>query len=1507
MKLNWRRLRAINLSKSVPRLRKTEISKEVATPTAEIQPGKLQKVLADLRVATLPIQDAVRKRLIEVVKGNLGAFAASSTDFGRTSAVMHTIKTGEAQPFRHKLRPISFARRQFLEQEVEKLLAIGAISVADPGECPYASRTVVAPKKDGSMRMCVDYRDVNAQTVKDAFPLPRIDQVWPLLAKAKFFASLDLLMGYHQVVMDPKDRAKTAFLTHRGLFIYNVMPFGLCNAPATFQRLMEKILGSLVGSGVLVYLDDILIYAETPERLLDTLVEVLKRLASAGLKCKPSKCSLFTDKVSYLGHIVSQNGLNADPSKLETIRLWPKPEKGKGLASFLGLCNYYRELIPSFAHVSDPLYKASRQEFIEWTPQLTASFEELKRQLLEPRIVRMPDPQRDFILETDASRVALGAVLKQKFDDTNLEHPVGFFSRSLTGSERNYVAYELEMYAVVRAVEHFRVFLLGKEFLLRTDHAALRNLLKRDLPPTTRVERWILRLSEYTFKIEHQKGQDNIIADVLSRLPFASAQESTSVVGNSGSTSATSANSNLGSTAKTGSTSALQTSADSNLDVSEKTGGTSATKTSAGANLVSLTFVLSESNESNIEDNSEFDEESTDESVSDLDCEDEREFGAESCNLLATSATPIIDLPISREGLEPEDFVIPTREEFAAEQKADAELKQLRRWLDAKQRPSADELAALSGRMKSLAQLFDQISVRDQVLVIKRDDDPERELTLVPSAKVEHIIRFYHEGPGGAHQAAKATSAKVIRCFWWPDLKRDVRLYIACCPICEKFLKLKRTPRAELRFMDVGGRGDCLAMDIVGGLDSFPLTPRGHRYILTMIDCFTRYGIAVPLIDQSAEVVIASVIHHYITVYGTPRRILTDQGRNFESDQFAKFCLLFRISKIRTTAYHPQSNGICERFNQTLKNSLAKILSKDQQNSWDLYLNFAVFSYNLSIHSSTGFTPFFLTFGTEARLPPDIIFGSPVSTSSNLDSTRKTKDGSISFLFDSFSLLSGAFAQVRENLKSFHQREKDRYDLGAIERVFHAGDRVRVRIKSRQKGHAKFLSEWSEPHEVLNVRGVVVTVRELSSGREYRTHHDRLSNPLFSGRKGVEVHRHEQNANPIENPAEPEDESELAGVPEEPLTQTRSGRTIRPRRDPNYDYEFMFSELKSTCTSARSNTCFSTSASTRTSTKVCTSSVRTSVNYSSLSTLACSMSYVYSRSLLCLTNATATLALRPRANLESLPLLQESMIRDQRQQMRNLGERTSWMQEADGTQKLVMMLKRNGTLFQLDTDRGEWVTLLDQATLKEVLDEEQWAEPTGQRTLLDEEVALPPFFKDLPGFDSGAHKWPRYGLQKPWRDLVAARMERRKITLPPLFGLAANPDVAAAAANLGGTAAAVPVFAVPMMSVSEMLSPTNVKTVSTTWATAPRMTTTAQAVNLDESTSIAQLSQVESVRLASASSASEASASQTTSSSGGGVDIYRTNRDACPNLDDCSLEPNLDDSDSSQTAIATAV
>ena len=309
-------------------------------------------MLAELRVSGLPVSEVLRRRLVEVVRENIDAFAATPTDLGRTSVVIHTIKTGHARPFKHKVRPIPFARRQYLEQEVEKLLEVGAISPADPGSCPYASRTVFSPKKDGTLRMCIDYRDLNAQTEKDAFPLQRIEQVWPSLAKAKYFASLDLLMGYHQVEVSEEDRFKAAFLTHRGLYVYNVMPFGLCNAPATFQRLMEKVLGQLVGFGVLIYLNDVLLYAEDPAELVELLRKVLKLVIAARLKCKAKKCYLFAEEIHYLGYVVSRGGLKAESVKIDKIRQWPRPEMGTWLASFLGLCNYYRTLVPSFSDTS---------------------------------------------------------------------------------------------------------------------------------------------------------------------------------------------------------------------------------------------------------------------------------------------------------------------------------------------------------------------------------------------------------------------------------------------------------------------------------------------------------------------------------------------------------------------------------------------------------------------------------------------------------------------------------------------------------------------------------------------------------------------------------------------------------------------------------------------------------------------------------------------------------------------------------------------------------------------------------------------------------------------------------------------------------------------------------------------------------------------------------------------------------------------------------------------------
>ena len=1414
-----------------------------------LQTGKIQHVLAELKVSSLSVSEDLRKRVIGVVRECIDAFAATPNDFGRTSVVTHTIKTGEAQPFRHKLRPIPFARRQFLEQEVERLLMIGAISPADPGACPYASRTVLAEKKDKTWRMCVDYRDLNAQTEKDAFPLPRIDQVWPALAKAKCFASLDLLMGYHQVGMEPRDRYKTAFLTHRGLYVYNVMPFGLCNAPATFQRLMEKVLGPLINHGVLVYLDDVLLYAEDANELIDLLRKVLKLLNAAGLKCKASKCSLFAETIQYLGHVVSSQGIRPETVKLDKILQWPRPETGVGLAGFLGFCNYYRDLVPAFANASDSLYKASKAKTITWTPELATKFEELKKLMLMAPVVRLPKVEESFILETDASQVALGAVMKQRFLDTGLEHPVGFFSKALSGSERNYSAYELEMYAVVRAVEHFRMFLLGREFLLRTDHAALGKLLHRDIPPTSRVERWILRLSEYVFRIEHQPGAENVVADVLSRLPFASGEQaSTSGTVSSGQGSAR----NKGNSTAPARSAAVEVPLQQGVSalgrsnakqrMFEKSRGSNGSALSVGlsgmpeasiesakvGNLIQLKshtttgtemsrgsvhrvrgaedpsccatqmtgssaisarggcttsvccmlWSLDEDGDGSSAESDRSSDYSSSECGEDASCDDFE------LNTAWLFMTPELDLPISREGLSVSDLETPSVAEFVAAQLADTDLSQLREWVVQNKTPAADEIAKFGERLKELAQLREQIRLREDVLVIRRGDDQTNELILVPVSMVERIIRILHEGVGAAHQAAKATAARLIRRFYWPGLKRDVRLYVACCPVCEEFLRCARTPKAALNPMEVGGRGDCLAMDIVGGGDSLPTTSRGAKYILTFVDCFTRYAFAVPLNDQSSEAVINAVIGNYITVHGSPRRILTDQGKCFESALFHSFCKFFRISKIRTSGYRPQSNGLCERFNQTLKHSLSKILGKALQPSWDLYLNFAVFSYNTSTHSSTGFTPHFLTFGCEARLPADLIFGVPeLSSLEPLDGVASS--GSLNSLFKSFSLLHSSFSLVRENLGFLHRREKDRYDLGAVERVFHPGDTVRVRLKARQPGPSKFQSGWSGPHEVVDTRGVIVTVREASSGRVYKTHHDRLSNPVFSRKfaprflEGSVPRSEDANANPEENLEEPEEDLEPAVNPEFSLQRSRYGRVVKPRRDPDFDYSNIFLEDPFLQSDASISNHFFMFHFTNTS------------------------------------HASTVLQPTPpdaAAPGRSLAQLRRDLI--------DAGERPFFVETPAGPQWMVM-LRGSGTIMVYSPELRTFCNPPTETLLEDLTpDYVPWPRRRIYRALTQDEVQLPSSVEDFPGCrgQPDVYLQPRYGYTTPWlesmRDLARANgrmLPQLQITAPPggvmgTTGLEA-PASSSMAGSLQQSASASFPGPIPGAGASQAMSP----------------------------------------------------------------------------------------------------
>ena len=573
------------------------------------------------------------------------------------------------------------------------------ISPADPGKCPFASPIVVVAKKDSTWRMCVDFRQLNDQTIKDAYPLPRIDDIFTSLHSAHCFIALDLLMGYHQILVAELDRPKTAFITHKGLFVYNKMPFGLCNAAATFQRLMDTIFRAHLGIDTSAYLDDVLTYAPEFREILPLFERNLKILIQTGLKCKPRNCQLFDKTLIYLGHVLSHGTIAPDQSKLDKVRSWPFPTTGLEVLSFLGLCNYYRKFIPNFAEMADALYKVANESFVIPTDKLIDSFTQLKESLCSATLLRLPNPNLEFILETDASLIAVGAVLKQK---ENEEHPtVSFYSQSLSSSQRNYSTYERELFAVVRACEAFRVYLHGKPFLLRTDHRALCGLFSSSLQTSSRVVKWVMRLQPFKFTIQIVKGKENIVADALSRIPWKIEHEETR------------------------------------------------DEDAAHYEHDFYNFMLCEAL-------------------------DEAKNAREPKTLCLSLEQPI------------------TLAQVILEQKQDASLNTFRNWILHNTAPSKDDLLKQSPFIRALAQQFEFFALEQDALVL-RENIPNTifRVVILPSL-VEEIISAAHEGVGTSHEGVEKTLLKISNYAYWPGMRRDTKLYISACPVCDKFRNMSK-------------------------------------------------------------------------------------------------------------------------------------------------------------------------------------------------------------------------------------------------------------------------------------------------------------------------------------------------------------------------------------------------------------------------------------------------------------------------------------------------------------------------------------------------------------------------------------------------------------------------------------------------------------------------------------------------------------------------------------------
>ena len=446
--------------------------------------------------------------------------ASSLMDLGNTCLIEHEVNTGNAKPIKQSMRRVPFAMKEEFNKLVDEMLNAGLIVES---ESPWCSPTVLVKKKDGSMRICVDYRRVNEVTVKDSYPIPKIEEILNQLGGNTVFTTLDLASGYHQVSVKKEDRGKTAFCTDRGLFEYVVMPFGLTNAPATFQRLMERVLKGLIGKICLVYLDDVMIYSKSLAEHEEHLNMVLERIKRSGLKIKFKKCSWVMKEVEYLGHVVCREGIKPSPKKIEAIMNAKLPKTLKQLQSFLGLATYYRRFIKDFSKVASPLYKATeKSKKFELNEDCVRAFETLRSILTSDDVLILPDFGKEFYLETDASNYGLGGVLSQ-YKDT-VRRPIAYWSKHLSKPERNYSTIEKEAFAVVLAVEYFKQYVYGRTFKVLVDHQPLKWLMSM-VEPAPRLARWILRLRVYDFIVEYRSGKSNGNADALSRWAIEEEEE----------------------------------------------------------------------------------------------------------------------------------------------------------------------------------------------------------------------------------------------------------------------------------------------------------------------------------------------------------------------------------------------------------------------------------------------------------------------------------------------------------------------------------------------------------------------------------------------------------------------------------------------------------------------------------------------------------------------------------------------------------------------------------------------------------------------------------------------------------------------------------------------------------------------------------------------------------------------------------------------------------------------
>ena len=746
---------------------------------------------------------------------------------------------------------LTSTERQALHEYIEDMLRRGFIR---PSSSPAASPILFVKKKNGSLRICVDYRGLNAITKRNTYPLPLVNDLFNVTRGSGIFTKLDLKSAFNLLRIAPGDEWKTAFRTNEGLFEYLVMPFGLTNAPAAWQSFMQWVLREQLDITCIVYLDDILIFSRNPAQHHQDVRWVLEKLRSYGLYCNVEKCEFDRTELEYLGYLLSTTGIRMDPSKLKAISSWPVPSSVKSIQKWLGFTNFYRRFIDNYASLAAPLHaltgKSPPSPFI-LPPEALDAFNLMRDAFSSAPVLIHFDDSKESFLYTDASDYAIAAILQQHGSDGEL-HPVGYFSRKLQAAEINYDVHDKEMLAIMASLRDFRHWLSGTSIPISiiTDHKNLQYFMTQRVL-NRRQARWMLELSEYNFRLSYAPGSHNP-ADAPSRRDD---------------------------------------------------------------------YVTKEDDPIKLEN---------------------------SAQLLS---------PIHFENLHPP--ILPSsdpRIQISANHiflASDSSLD-----VDALKRA----LASDSTWTQALERGDRDWSVSNDVVLFRK------KMYVPPSIRLS-IIQSRHDSPLAGHFGAGKTIELITRDYSWPNLPRQVRLYVQGCDSCQRVKVAHHAPYGKLQPLDIPSRPwQSISMDFITGL---PLS-HGFDCIWVVVDRLTKQSHFIPTTTELDAPALSSLfIHNILRLHGSPESIISDRGSVFISSFWQSLQSTLGTDLKFSTAYHPQSDGQTERVNAILENYLRHYASY-QQDDWVDYLPLAEFSYNNSVHDASRVSPFFANFGFHPTFSPSL-------------------------------------------------------------------------------------------------------------------------------------------------------------------------------------------------------------------------------------------------------------------------------------------------------------------------------------------------------------------------------------------------------------------------------------------------------------------------------------------------------------------------------------------------------